>query len=245
MNKKFVIKLLGCLFLFICNQPFCWAQKNYGTLVLKFQYTANGKILTLKDSNYVNAFGENYAITRLKFYISNISLSAKAKSNWGKEVFLLDASTGDSVKIKAFPGVYSNLNFTIGVDSILNCSGAQDGSLDPLNGMFWTWNSGYVFFKLEGYSSSSTADLHRIEHHIGGYQGINKAARPIKLALQQSLKMNEDDHKTITIMVDLDKYWKGETDIIIASNALIMVPGELAKKSADNLPDMFSIIESK
>lgn len=238
MSKNSFIKLIFACGLFLSVQQVGWAQKNFGKLVLKFNYKANGRALVLGDANYVNAFSEHYSITRLKYYISNVNL-------WGNDVFLVDASKEDSIPVQAFAGVYSKLVFTMGVDSILNCSGAQDGALDPLNGMFWTWNSGYVFFKMEGYSSSSNADLHRIEHHIGGYQGINKAARKIELFFQEPMVINEDDVKTVHLQMDLDKYWQGKNDITIASNALIMIPGELAKKSADNFAGMFSIISIK
>jgi hypothetical protein len=238
MSKHLIIKFLFVCGLFISGHQVGWAQQNYGKLVLKFNYTANGKALLMGDGNHTNVFSENYTITRLKYYISNISLS-------GNEVFLVDASKEDSIQVQAFPGVYSKLVFTLGVDSILNCSGAQEGALDPLNGMFWTWNSGYVFFKLEGYSPASTADLHRIEHHIGGYQGIHKASRKIELFFKEPLLINETDFNTIYLQMDLDKYWQGKNDIIIAANALIMIPGEGAKRVADNFAGMFSIISIK
>ncbi len=242
MNKKFFIKA-GLVFLIIIfSRQIAGAQKNYAEMALKFHYTANGKNLVLSDSNYINAFAESYSITRLKYYISNISLAAKTTIDWGNSVFLVDASVKDTIKMPALPGVYSKLIFSLGVDSLLNCSGAQAGALDPLNGMFWTWNSGYVFFKLEGFSASSTADLHRIEHHIGGYRGPYKAERKIVLQLNEPLVVNENSRHTINIQVNLDAYWQGINEIKIADHALVMIPGELAKKSADNFPAMFSII---
>ena len=106
--------------------------------------------------------------------------------------------------------------------------------------MFWSWNSGYIFFKMEGYSSSSSADLQRIEHHIGGYLGAHKASVNIQLPLQKPLVLKENAKYLIEITLNLDKYWKGKNDISIAGNALIMTPGALAIKSADNFAGMFS-----
>ena len=242
MNKGILIKLLNvAIAILVCWTQYGYAQNNQAKLVLKFEYMANNKPLVLGDSGYVNEFAENYTITRLKYYISNISLGAKANSRLSNEVFLVNAANEDSITIEAMPGVYTELIFTLGIDSALNNSGAQDGALDPLNGMFWTWNSGYVYFKLEGFSNASTADLQRIEHHIGGYQGPNKVARQIELNLQQPLIIREGEQKEITVVLNLDKYWKGQNEITIASKALIMIPGEWAKKSADNFPGMFSV----
>lgn len=206
-------------------------------ITIKFHHIANGKPLILSDSSYTNAFGENYQVSRLKYYISNAGFAEKNENN----ISLVDAAENDSIMVYPKPGIYSTLYFTLGVDSALNCSGAQDGALDPLNGMFWTWNSGYIFFKLEGYSSSSTADLQRIEHHVGGYRYPNKVSRTIKLALPKNLEVKKNGKHTIHINLDLDKYWKGVNNIKIAGQALLMAPGGLAIKAADNFTGMFSI----
>ncbi len=142
-------------------------------------------------------------------------------------------------------GTYQTITFTLGVDSLLNCSGAQDGALDPLNGMFWTWNSGYIFFKLEGYSSSSTADLNRIEQHIGGYRGPYKAQRVITLKLDKPLSLIQNEVQELNVQLDLDKYWLSVHPVKLAENPLIMIPGALASRSADNLANMFSIIATQ
>ena len=47
-------------------------------------------------------------------------------------------------------GEYTKVNYTIGVDAARNTEGAQDGALDLVNGMFWSWNTGYIFMKMEG-----------------------------------------------------------------------------------------------
>jgi hypothetical protein len=127
------------------------------------------------------------------------------------------------------------------VDSALNCSGAQSGALDPVNGMFWTWNTGYIYFKLEGYATDSPNDLQKIEYHIGGYTGPYKANRKVELNLPQPLLIEAGKSTVITINVDLDQFWVGKNKINIATNALIMSPGALAAAAADNLPAMFSI----
>lgn len=242
MNNRVFIKI-GLFFLIIIfSRQTAGAQNNYAELAIKFHYTANGKNLVLGDNNYINAFAESYSITRLKYYISNISLASKKNTALDYNVFLVDASVEGTIKIQAFPGEYTKLVFNLGVDSFLNCSGAQSGALDPLNGMFWTWNSGYVFFKMEGFSSASTADLHRIEHHIGGYRGPYKAERKIELELKEPLVINENSRHTLNIQVNLDPYWQGINEIKIADHALVMIPGEQAKKSADNFAAMFSII---
>jgi hypothetical protein len=63
--------------------------------------------------------------------------------------FLVDFSdtTTTTLKLTILPYLYNRLSFVIGVDSARNVSGAQTGALDPANGMFWTWNTGYIMAK--------------------------------------------------------------------------------------------------
>jgi hypothetical protein len=239
MNNFYLIRFLVFAMVMLLQQKSNAQQNEDAALLLKFEYSANNKPLVLGDSSYTNAFGESYRVTKLRYYISNPGLQGNGNSQTGKEVFLLDAANEDSIPLKVKPGTYHSLFFTLGVDSALNSSGAQTGALDPLHGMFWTWNSGYVFFKLEGYSPASTADLQRIEHHIGGYMPANKASRQIVIALEQPVIFKKGDQRQMIINVNLDKYWRAQNDISIASNALIMEPGALAKSVSNNFQAMF------
>lgn len=216
------------------------AQNKEPNLHLHFKYLANGKEV-VADSNYTNAFHEIYRITKLKFYISNIGLGGNKRANASQEVFLQDWTENKDLTIPVFAGRYSKLFFTIGVDSALNNSGAQSGSLDPLNGMFWTWNSGYIYFKMEGFSPASKADLQRIEYHNGGYRYPYSTARVVELALPQQLEINEGEQLQLTINVNLDAFWNGIKQIKINENAVLMSPGALASSIADNFAGMFSI----
>ena len=242
MIKGYTLKIL-CLAIvtLLCGSKHGLAQKKEASIIFIFENQANHKLLVLNDSSYVNDFGEHYSITKLKYYISDISLGTKGESFTTKNIFLIDAANEEKIYINILPGIYSKIIFTLGVDSAYNNSGVQEGALDPLNGMFWTWNTGYVYLKMEGYSPASNADLNRIEHHVGGYQGPNKANRQIRLNFLQPLVINDGDQKEIVVNLNLDKYWKGQNDISIQTNPLIMTTGELAKNSADNFPGMFFI----
>lgn len=219
------------------------AQSPPVMLQIHFSYRANGKPLILGDSVYTNPFGEAYRVNRLKFYMSNAELYASAEqAGNSKSIFLIDAASTDSISLPIRAGTYNELRFSIGVDSLQNVSGAEAGALDPLNGMYWTWHSGYIFFKLEGSSGASTADLNRIEHHIGGYHGPNKAQRIVTLPLPTALMVQGGRGYRLNIELNLDKYWQSGHAIKIAEVPLVMAPGEPAKKCAENLAAAFSII---
>ncbi len=215
--------------------------KKTATLNIQFINTANDKLIVLQDSAYINAFQEIYSLKKLKYYISNVvARGSKIKFAEKESYHLIDAAVSDHFSIEINPGLYDKLQFMIGVDSVRNFSGAQTGALDPLNDMFWTWNSGYVNFKLEGTSSASTADLNRIEHHIGGYRSPNQTAAVISFPFA-ALEIKPGSSHKIIIYCNLDKYWKSAHDIRIAAMPINTLPGAAAKMNAENIAQMFSL----
>ncbi len=208
-----------------------FAQK---TISIKFQNSANGKEIVLNDSMYSNVFGEKYRVSKLKYYVSNIHFITGSKKKQAINVFLINAASPEPIILPRPSTQITGVEFLLGVDSSLNCTGAQSGALDPLNDMFWTWNSGYIMFKLEGCSDSSKADQHRIEQHIGGYAGDHKTMRLINIPFT-------DLSDEIIIRLDLDQYWNGINKIKTAEMPVITTPGTLAVRAANNFPGMFSI----
>lgn len=231
MSKLFFV-LLGMVI-----QGYCMAQKKQLTMPIGFENICKEE-KSILNKNLVNAFAENYTITKFKYYVSNVRFVTDRKIKNTTGVYLVDASKKNIISIIVPSKKITGISFLLGVDSILNCSGAQSGVLDPLNDMFWTWNNGYIFFKVEGNSSSSKSDLHRIEHHIGGFKGSNKTMREIYLPINNLALLKQ---KTLVIQLDIDKYWNGINKIRIAETPVIALPGIQAKNAADNFAGMFSI----
>ncbi|MEO6404216.1 MAG: MbnP family protein [Ferruginibacter sp.] len=211
-------------------------------ITIIFIHTANGKAIVLNDSSYHNVYGESYTIKKMKYYISNVKLNGKKIKFAEKESYhLINVAGTTSFTFDIDPGEYDKLQFMIGVDSSRNFSGAQTGSLDPLNDMFWTWNNGYVTFKLEGTSPQSPADLNRIEHHIGGYRSPYQTASGIRFSLKL-INIKSNSTHTITIKCNLDEYWKAVNENKIANMPVNTVPGAAARKAAENISQMFSLM---
>ena len=213
-------------------------------LRIRFINCVNGKPLSF-DSIYLNSSGERYNITKLRYYISNIALPGNVHLKEQDNYHLIKQGEETSFLIPVRNGRYSSISFLLGVDSMHNCSGAQTGALDPMNDMFWTWNSGYVIFKMEGRSAASTADLNRIEYHIGGYRFGNNVSTVVNLKLDDVLIINNPRVNEITIQVNLDAFWNAVNNINIQDTPVCSTPGVMAKKIASNFSYMFSIIKPK
>ena len=142
-------------------------------------------------------------------------------------------------------GEYTGISFIIGVDSLHNCSGAQAGALDPVNAMFWTWNTGYIFLKLEGKSPASKSPGNIFEYHIGGYKQPTNCIRQVSLAFKAPLKLNSS-HLEVELHIKADAAEVLKTPTTIDISQLSSVTDfHNATTIADNYADMFSVINEK
>ena len=202
--------------------------------------------ILLDGTFFTNAFGEKYSITLLKYYISNVRLLHDGgQVNEMESYHLIDQRLPASLSFNfaSAANSFSGLQFLLGVDSIRNVSGAQTGALDPLNDMFWTWNSGYVMAKMEGTSPQSNQAGGKIAYHIGGFSGVNAVLKTITLPFPAGMKLVVQQGKVseITLEADCNQWWQSRHAIKIAELPVCTTPGELAKQIADNYSNLFSI----
>jgi hypothetical protein len=154
--------------------------------------------------------GDSLTTNLLKYYISNIVLIKKDGSAFTvpNSYYLIDP-TNNEIEIKDIPsGEYSQITYTVGVDSTANCSGAQEGALNPSNGMFWSWNSGYIFVRIEGKSNKSKDG--NFLYHIGGYKGQYNAIRVNSASFGSGvLNIAPNAKPTIHMVTNVAKLWHG------------------------------------
>lgn len=185
MNTKFIKGLFFSI---------CWIFNSYAdaqTIPVVVIY--HQKEITLTDS----ISSSDFHITNFKFYLSKIRLY-KSNSLVDEElqsyhlIDLLDTSINKLKLIRNNNMPFDQIDFNIGIDSLTNVSGAYEGDLDPMNNMYWTWQSGYINLKFEG---SIDEGVYR-EYHLGGYAYPNNALQKV------SLKMNSSGNTIIYIHLD-------------------------------------------
>ncbi|MCG9879997.1 MAG: hypothetical protein MH472_05310 [Bacteroidia bacterium] len=125
-----------------------------GKLNFSFSYVHDGKPVVFNTQNYTNAAGDTFNIREIRHYFSNVTLENHKgeKINLGT-YHLLDANISSTTSFtidNVPPGNYKNMTVLLGVDSVRNHSGLQEGALDPAFSMFWTWSTGYIFFRING-----------------------------------------------------------------------------------------------
>lgn len=214
---------------------------------ISFRHVVNSVPMILNTRDYTNAAGETFRITAFKYYISNIRLVRMDNSELTlpAEYFLVDEAdtASHTVRFMAPEGEYRALVFTLGVDSARNVSGAQTGALDPVKGMFWSWNSGYIMAKLEGTAPASTQLDKKLAFHIGGFKTPYNAAQEIRLTLPVSIMVGEMRQPKVVINADAYAWFLQPNLVSFATSSAIHTPGEAAWKIAVNYRNMFRIVE--
>ncbi len=245
-NLNYFLFLLASFALFSSCQKSIEAKT--GMVRFTFRNMVNTSPMDLNAATYINPFGETYTISRFKYYVSNIRLTGTSTTAIENESYhLVDESIPGSLSFsfETDENTFSGISFLLGVDSIRNVSGAQTGALDPLNDMFWTWNSGYIMAKMEGTSPLSNQAGKKIEYHIGGFSGVNNTLKTINLAFPagKTLVINEGKTSNISLEADFNKWWQTPNDIKIVNLPVCTTPGALAKQVADNYSKMFTITD--
>lgn len=129
-------------------------------------------------------FLQQVQLKTFRFYISSISFYKADELVYqeSNSYHLIDLSDTSS-KTLIFPTSvdFDRISFNLGIDSLKNVSGVFGGDLDPTNGMYWTWQSGYINFKIEGNYKASKDEF---TYHIGGYMPPFASIQPIQLEAQ-------------------------------------------------------------
>ncbi len=179
-------------------------------------------IYTLTDSSKIE-------ITTCRFYVSNFSFFSKGKLiTQNKEAFLIDLENPESLSIDNLDGDFDQLQFNLGIDSSTNVAGILDGDLDPIKGMYWTWNSGYINFKLEGSITNKTGKKIPFEYHLGGY------LPPFQTI--QTISIDRENANSATIQFDISQFISS-IDFEKCSN--VMIPGATAVELSKSLASCF------
>lgn len=234
--------------------------KELVALTLQFDNRVGGEELILNDKAYKSAAGEDFTVSQLQYFISNIRL----QPNKGKEYIINPDScyflvqehepASQLIRLQVPAGDYKRVSFVLGVDSLRNTMPIhkRTGVLDPAssmdNGMYWSWNSGYIFLKIEGSSPAAPADPtgnRRFRFHIGGFGGYSAPTinniKTVSLDLTRAAvaKPRKGRNATIVISADILKAFDGSEKLSIAAHPSVMF-SEYSVKVANNYSRMFT-----
>ena len=222
------ILLLCCI---ICACRSMAISQTVKPFQLSFLPMINGSPISLNQHYFSTELNDSISISKLKFYVSNIALLNNDKVIYKNSdgVYLLNAEDSLNLQFDIPQNIsFNRIQFGLGIDSITNTSGALDGALDPLMGMYWTWQSGYINFKMEGFVGNLEQEDKKFEYHLGGYSDKNNAYKLVEFNVQA----NSD----IQFQMPIDIIFKS---IFSEKNYNIMSPSasavSLSKKIAQSI----------
>ena len=244
-----------CLFLASCaNDNVSPITKKGGSVILNIDNVIGNQNLEY-DKTYSIASGEKYTIKKLKYYISNIQFMKSDGSvttlQQDSSYFLVDESNSTSM-ILSLPqveiGKYLAIRFMIGVDSAKSMAPLEKrrGVLD-MSGlgqdMYWTWNQGYIFFKMEGIYTDFSGKNDDYTYHIGGFGNNGSSLNNIKVITiplgSTECEVSEDKKLTINLIADISKVFNGKKEITIVDHPIITF-SPFSIDIADNYSEMMS-----
>lgn len=241
--------------------------KNAGTdapiansqITLFFDNMAGSQDLRLDDASYTNSSGESFSVSELQYFISNIRLRKRGGTEYAIQqdscYFLVQESEASTqrIQLKVPEGEYDRVSFVLGVDSVRNTMdiSKRTGVLDPASsmdkGMYWGWNSGYIFLKIEGNSAAAPADpigRQKFRYHIGGFGGYSAPTinniKTISLDLTNgTAKVDAGKKVKVHVKADILSIFDAGTRVSIAAHPSIMF-SEYSVNIANNYSQMFS-----
>lgn len=142
---------------------------------VQFKAVFGTQDLIISEQTFKRNDGEEIQISALKFYCSKFRFWQNDVMVWeeNNSYHLIDCANESSTSVvfeKIPQKAYNRITFSLGIDSLTNMSGALGNDLDPSKGMYWTWQSGYINFKLEGKHPLSATHDKEFQFHLGGYQ---------------------------------------------------------------------------
>lgn len=250
MATRFLLLFIPALIFFqSCkNEP---EEKNPATVNVVFKTTWQGENFVMEEV-YVDAFENRVRIDKFDSYYALLTLVKDDGSELVLRDFLrLNHATEHKLAFVVPDGVYTRFKFGIGIPRDFNKDQdpAQYPSSSPLSvagsqGMFWSWNTGYIFSKLEGKADTTGTDGAALLTPVAIHSGDDSSYRELQSS-EFSLKMEAGIAKDIVIDIRMDKILgHGNTNgIDIATEAITHTSTnpELAEKFMNNFKDAIVI----
>lgn len=245
---RLILAMTACMFLFqSCTKdddkkdpdPVTPETYDPGKVILEFSTMVNGSGVHVNDNtSYANSIGQNYKISLLKYYISNVELVKEDGSTYVvPDVYSLvtGGTTSHKMTFNDVPGgIYTGVKFKMGVDAARTAAGNFTGDLDASNGMYWNSTDGFIFMKFEGTAVSSPTGT--FSYNIGG----QSALKSYNLSFSgQKLTVDGPRMAQIHIFGEVPEILKTPNAIDFSSTNSIDGPGN-GNSIADNYQDMFT-----
>lgn len=185
------IRVLLVFLFWVCFINILFSQNiNNQEFTIDFRFEKS--VFVIEDEKYLPLKNsDSVLIETLRFYISTVELlqDGKIVAKDKSTAHLIDAAERKTHRffVDLPQNVsYNQIKFNLGIDSLTNVSGAMGDDLDPTKGMYWTWQSGYINFKLEGKNPRCKTRHNEFQLHLGGYASPYNTLQTIVLDIKDN-----------------------------------------------------------
>jgi len=245
--KLLLTILLATVFLSGCKKEELVHICKKGPIHLSFNTLVNGEQFVLNDTLYDDYLGRKYRVELLKLYLSNLSLEkADGTRTVLSDVNLIDYTTLSLLDVNADidTGLYVNLHFGVGLDSLMNASDPVDfppsHPLSITQNTYWSWASKYKFFMLEG--RVDTLGSQSPDVIFSYHSGFDTLYKEITIPLEDIFMTSEGD--SLVLEFDLGTAVNGDAgviDFVEESFSHSESEFEIVERISNNLVNAFSI----
>lgn len=254
-NAKIVFLMLFVQIIICINvlSTNLYANDSINTKLFKIYFDAILDKQSLKlDTLYFLNSNDSIKFQSLKFYISQIALydqenkiiqtNFTTKDNYFLVDFENDKSKTIEVNIESEStnnnSNIARIDFLFGIDSLTNVSGPMSGDLDPIKAMYWTWQSGYINFKLDATSNIAQNRKNEIVLHLGGYQYPYLSASKCSIILVKKNETINENNNEIKIVFEMENLLNTIKESKICQ---IMSPNENSVRYAHLIAKLFRL----
>jgi len=177
--------------------------------VITFIHTVGDEQVTFDSIRYTNAFGNEYSVATLVYFVSDFTFhksdGSKVKIDDEHYVDGRDKSTLTyTPSSKISPGDYTSISFVFGIDSSKNVTGRYTNP--PESNMEWPipMGGGYHYMKFEGKFNENDT-IKNFQCHTGPTMGNPNF---IEVMLPNSSFTTSGNNINIKLQVDLNKWFE-------------------------------------
>ncbi len=243
MNKSSVLlsALLAVTVLFSACDDDDDVELKDAQLNVKFSHVVGGMDPLVQSTiEYENAFGNMYSVETLRYFVSDFLLvdedGNEVRINEAHYVDAFDTGTHVFQPAEKIPaGKYVSVSFIFGLDEEMNVPGKFPNP--PESNMEWplAMGSGYHYMKLEG-KVDSAGTVNNFQAHTGPTMGNQNY---IEVTLPGSAFTFGPDGQTLTIFMDINKWWSTPHLINLSQVTGIMGNQAMQEKLKANGQDVF------
>lgn len=232
------------------EEPKPQSQEKFAKAHIEAEFAADGQhheeTFEL-NKEYENANSDLVKFETVRYWLSNIRLVKEDGSEWTEaSSYRLMEKTPSKLRedftVENIPvGKYKAIKFAIGVNPERNSSiDSAIAELNPGIGMSWTWNTGYIFFKMEGTFKNKTSGMNDPwKYHVG----MNTNYKELTINFPGTLELSQG--KTLDLnmlMKPLNVFGPKPNLMDLNTNATLMVqPADQTLKAAENVLSCFEL----